>query len=36
MKMNDEEEPQMGESVKGSYSYKDDNGETYSVSYTGT
>lgn len=30
-RMNEED---MGESVKGSYSYKDDEGKTYSVSYT--
>lgn len=30
-RMNDED---MGESVKGSYSYQDDEGKTYSVSYT--
>lgn len=27
-------EEDMGESVKGSYSYKDDDGKTFSVSYT--
>lgn len=30
----EEEEVQMGESVKGSYSYKDDEGKTYSITYT--
>ncbi|XP_031629041.1 endocuticle structural glycoprotein SgAbd-1-like [Contarinia nasturtii] len=30
----EEEETQMGESVKGSYSYKDDEGKTYSITYT--
>lgn len=30
----DEEEEHMGESVRGSYSFKDDEGKTYSVSYT--
>lgn len=30
----DEEEEHMGESVKGSYSFKDDEGKTYSVTYT--
>lgn len=29
-----DEEGDMGESVKGSYSYKDDDGNTYSVEYT--
>lgn len=27
-------ETDMGESVKGSYSYQDDDGKTYSVTYT--
>lgn len=30
----EEEGEQMGESVNGSYSYKDENGQTYSVKYT--
>lgn len=36
MKMSDdeEEEEQMGESVKGSYSYIDEDGKTISVTYT--
>lgn len=33
LKMMNKDE-QMGESVKGSYSYKDENGQTFSVSYT--
>lgn len=30
----DDDNESMGESVKGAYSYTDDNGETFSVSYT--
>lgn len=30
----DEEEEHMGESVKGAYSFKDDEGKTYSITYT--